>query len=87
MRDGWTFEHRSRLLSEAMREAVKTKSDELLVRIYFSDNFEPSLGMDGGIAELINVTPEQKAEERKRVEGLYAERKAIIERWAKEDAA
>lgn len=79
----WTHEDRRRITAEAMAKGDK----ELLERCWFSDNFEPSLGMAGGLASLIIVTREEKREERKRVAAIKAERDAIKERWKAEDAS
>ncbi len=59
---------------------------DLLSRCWFSDNFEPSLGMAGGLASLIIVTREEKRAERKRVAQIKAERDAIKARWKREEA-
>jgi len=78
MRDDWTFEDLGRLTSEAMVAEDKA----LLTRIWWSDNFEPSLGAEGGLKSIIIVTPDEKRAERKRVEALFAERAAIKARWS-----
>lgn len=78
MRDDWTFEDRERLLAEAFA----AQDEELLARIWWGDNFEPSLGFEGGLMALICTTRQEKAAERKRVKALYAERAAIKAKWA-----
>jgi hypothetical protein len=81
MHDDWTFEDRERLMAEAMDRGDQDMIERLLV----SDHFEPSLGAPGGLSELINVTREEKAEERERVRRLYAQRAAIKACWASID--
>lgn len=76
--DGWTFSDRRRLLAEALA----AKDEDLIARVLFSDEFEPSLSARGGLTEIICVTGAEKRANRKRVEVLYAERQAIKARWA-----
>lgn len=78
MTGSWTFEDLDRLT----REAIEAGDQELLGSIWYSDSFEPSLGAPGGLIELICDTPAKKAEERKRVAAIKAERAAIKARWA-----
>ncbi len=82
-RSRWTHDDRARVTAEAML----TGDEVLLMRCWYSDNFEPSLGMAGGLASLIIMTPAEKRAERKRVADIKAERDAIKARWAREDGS
>ncbi len=77
MSDGWTLADLDRLTAEALQAG----DEELLARIWMSDDFQPSLGFPGGLGEFFNDTPEKKAAERERVKALYAERAAIKAKW------
>jgi len=78
MRGDWTFGDLDRLT----REAFEAADEELLSRIYMSDNFEPSLDTEStGLAALIICTKQEKAENRARVLAIFAERDAIKARW------
>lgn len=78
----WTRSDADRLLKEALDAGDK----ELVGRVLWSDNFEPSLLTKGGLRSLLVVTPEEKRAEKIRVDGIRAEWAAIRARWQKEDA-
>lgn len=80
----WTFDDRERLTAEVFAAG----DHAMLARIWYSDEFEPSLELEpDGLASLLIRTPEEKREWRERVTRIFAEREAIKARWKAEAPA